>query len=227
MPAPVVALTILDGDTLERDGLPTSDSLVLVVVRAPETNATHPNVLCVPTQRIPMSAAERLLAHPRQVLMSNAPSLHYYGEQWHDSAQARQAPEVIFLVNSLLCRKLGLADALERGEFFYKASLHLSIEDEVFHPDHSELTIMFNIVLKVERGIQLIPGSSASYRRIGWCPVEKFVTMTETRNPTIFDNTLSPLQICVQGLCIKSSLMALYHQVGSIAQNAEMSRPQG
>lgn len=213
MHAPVAALTILDGDTLQDDGLPTSDSLVLVVIRDPETNITHPNVLCVPTQRIPMSVAQQLRAYPNQVPPNDARSLCYYGEKWFDSVHNRESTEVVFLVNSLLCRKLGLADALERKEFCYKTSLYLSIKDEVFHQDHSELTVMFNFIVKIHNGSRLIPKCSASYSSIGWCSVEKFLKITETRNPTIFDTSLSPLQICVQGLCIKSSLIALEHQI--------------
>lgn len=220
MYAPVVALTILDANTLEDCGRPSLDSRALVVVRNPETNITHPNVLCVPTQRIPKKVAQQLLGASNHIHVNDGPSLCYYPEEWHDNSRNSESPEVIFLVNSLLCRKLGLADALEFEYCAYKASLYLSIKDEVFHPDHSEMTIMFNIIVKIRSGINLIPMRTSSYNSIGWCSLGKFLEIIETRNPTIFDVSLSPVQICVQGLCIKSSSIAIEHQLQANSMGA-------
>jgi hypothetical protein len=59
--SPVLSLTVLDAATLD-DGVLLPDSSVLIVARRPGTNPTHPNVISVPTQRVPESLHRDIVA---------------------------------------------------------------------------------------------------------------------------------------------------------------------
>jgi hypothetical protein len=83
IPAPVLALTLVDGGSLSPAGKVTIDSRVLLAVRDPETNETHPGVVSVPTQRIPQGSFQQLplprftktrAIHPRYFLKAIRPT---------------------------------------------------------------------------------------------------------------------------------------------------------
>ena len=101
--SPVIAVTIIDC-------VPESDRFgeVLLVVRNPQTNATHPGTVSVPTQRVP-PAVLPLLTRTE------------VSERWSSNERLSGHKAEIFVVESVLARKLGLADALEAGTIAFEA----------------------------------------------------------------------------------------------------------
>src|SRR5436305_9094016 len=101
--ASVLALTIIDGDTLQ-DGKIVEDTQLLLVVRNPEANLTHPNIISVPTQRIPN---ELLLGYLRSSSVehqddSSATTI-FDGEIFNSNVANGHNP-LVYAVESLLSR---------------------------------------------------------------------------------------------------------------------------
>ena len=82
--SPVLSLTVLDARTLP-EGILRPDSLLLVVVRRPDCNPTHPNVVSVPTQRLPRSLFCELL-HGARELSGEMHSSRYAGNDVDSAA---------------------------------------------------------------------------------------------------------------------------------------------
>jgi hypothetical protein len=116
---------------------------------------------------------------------------------------------LIYLVNSLLCGKLGVSDPLEHKAIAYTAFLRALVLGTVKHPDHDEYTAMLNAVVVVNEGASLFPSSTASYSHMIWCPVDRFFETARQKDPLLLHDTLTPIQYCIHGLCIKSAFNVL------------------
>src|SRR3954463_11005563 len=123
--SPGLSLTLVDATTM-RDGVLLATSDVLIAARRPGANRTHPNVVSVPTQRIPASLhADLLSAASHEETTDRGVSFFDGGEV--DSGFDDGHHPVVFAVESLLGRKLGLAEALENGEVEYRAALRAGV----------------------------------------------------------------------------------------------------
>ncbi len=180
---PVVALTIVDSKL--------SGPLV-TAVRSEGSNLTHPNVLSVPTMRVPAGIARLWLPH----------------------LGATSIPDDIgvgSMVSGLMCRKLGLGDSLELRRFTYElvriqAWQGISVIDSDDPEYGIERLTMFNVIVRVTTGASLLPRETASYELIRWHRQDTFETVAETRDLTPIGPDYDPIRVCVHGLCVRTTL---------------------
>jgi hypothetical protein len=130
-PTTVISAMILDGKTTGSGDTITPETKILIGVRNPQTNLTHPGVVSTPTQRVPKS----LFASILQLSKKNKRSFNFnssFPEQIFDAYQL-QAPlfdsqrqtghnAVMYAVESLLVAKLGLAEPLQRAALHFTAT---------------------------------------------------------------------------------------------------------
>jgi hypothetical protein len=180
---PVLALTVLREVAGSRQ--------ILVGVRDPRANRTHPDVASVPTRRVP-----DLLAREWQSMIRKDRGAEY--------------PGLAGEITALLGLKLGLADPLERGEVTFRigsvgASQGISVigEDHAGVPETEELT-MFNAEIVLERGADLLPKATASYSALVWAELDAFTRMVRMHEVEQLDAGLNAL-FCAYGLCLQTS----------------------
>lgn len=215
----ILALTIIKGTTALKYEI-TNDSQILVCVRDSKANKTHPDVVSVPTQRIPTVLAEQVLGESSSIgsnkdtkLLSNTPI-------FCDELDGHN--ELLYMIESLLCRKLGLSNALEEGLFRFKAILAGNLIGKANYPNlnTSEHLQMLNAVVFVEVGADLVPEQTASYRKIHWTPsTSSFLEMWHNgQDPTVIGLTAEQAGgVCVDGLCISSTAdIVEAHSNGSV-----------
>lgn len=191
--SPVLALTLLRPR-------PDGRYQILVGVRSPESNRTHPNVASVPTQRIKSSAVARCWI--QRLRRSGGASLVMRNDLRGE-------------VSYLLARKLGLADPLEYGHVRFGA-LKLSAaqgrsvigETPTGEPLTERLT-MFNCSVLLREGADHIPRKTASYDPLVWAEVDDFVAMARTRDAGRLKAGLENSFACAYGLCLQTSLEML------------------
>jgi hypothetical protein len=210
----VLALTIIDGSTIHL-GRIDEETKVLLAVRNPNTNSTHPNVISVPTQRIPQSMLENLISSTPVHHQDQQSGTMILGGDIFDANTTNGSNALIFGVESLLSRKLGLADYLENNKVRFVVRLAGVVTGVVTHPDHSENTSMINAVVIITEGAQFFPTSSASYSHIIWTNVSTFFKTAAEKNSLLLSSDLSPFEYCIHGLCIMSAYNVIAHSLGT------------
>ena len=177
---PVLAASLLR----RRDG----DWEILTGVRNPAANRTHPDVVSVPTLRVPEVVARH----------------------WPDGDDGSVMREV----TNLLARKLGVADALELG-LISLASRHFggwqgtSVIGEDDAGLITEDLTMFNACVEVVSGADLFPARTAAYDPLLWARLPDFLRMVRTREVAHLGVDLDPIQFCAYGLCLTTAERAL------------------
>ena len=208
----VLALTVVRPNGESTDGH--ADGFdVLSCVRDRSVNLTHPDVVSVPTQRIPISIGNELEA-------LGTPN-GSYGETTllasdrYSSQDSDGHNPMIYIVESLLSRKMGVADALESGDLEFTAELVGYHHGHARYPagtgvnhdiDDDEELKMLNLRVEVTRGADLFPDQTVSYKTQNWSRVSEFLEMWDAKDPLIIG--LTPEQAfgcCVDGLCIAST----------------------
>jgi len=195
----VLTLTIIDASTLV-DGKVSKDSMVRICVRDEKTNRTHPNVVSVPTQRIPKPLAQIIIADSVKTGVHDNTILWKQGLVSNEDVDGRDA--VIFAVESLLSRKLGVASILEKDGLSFDAGLagtHLGVAKYDNLNDEEKLH-MVNIQVYVTNGTDQFPEITASYNFTDWMSVEEFLNAWDNRH-----NPESEIRLCVGGLCCLST----------------------
>ncbi len=202
---PILALTIMDEIKQK----------ILIAVRSRETNPTHPDVASVPTGRIPTALYDDLIqgageGYPVQDFVQTSKEYGvdiYPNSQFVNNQEASAHNSVIHSVESLMTKKLGLAEALEKNMIEFKARARLVLHGNAHYPnlfqdgiDHKEEIDMLNIEVLVKEGADLFPSKTASYRDIVWASLEEFTQMTQ--NKDVCHLGLNGFQTCVDGLCV-------------------------
>ena len=206
--SPVLALTIVDGETLDSGNLKL-DSRMMVAVRDPKTNLSHPDVISVPTQRVPPTFLGEVLAGA-ELVKEDGPCRHLRSREADSTLDNGETP-LIFAVESLMSKKLGVGDALERKEVTFHASLRLFLDGVVENPETAEgvprreRLAMANILVAIDRGAALFPARTASYSRLLWTSIETFLSSARTKSTLALDPGLDPIRYCIYGLCIAST----------------------
>lgn len=214
-PSPVVALTMLDGGSLA-NGRATPSSKLLAVVRWPDTNPTHPNVVSVPTHRVTAGLWEELRATASPA--GRTPDAVLYSARDVSNLRANSHNPVALAVDLILAKKLGLGDALVKGIFSYRAGVRLTTSGVVAYETPNpygprERIRMLGIRVVVTAGAELLPLSTASYSPILWVGVGEFLRSVDTKDPSDLGPEFDPFEHCIHGLCIASSSGILRHEV--------------
>lgn len=200
----VISLVLTQGGN--DSGQPISrSSQIMMVVRDPRTNDTHPSVISVPTGRIPSILFHELALGEWAGERNGASRLFSWGRQ---SSHAPKLHEpAIYCVKSLMALKLGLGDALERGSVHFDAGVIAVTRGQSHyakgHRPEVETIAMVTMLVDVREGSDQIPERTASYSVIRWVPVQQFLRSIEQRDPSVVN--LDPLELCIHGLCISSA----------------------
>jgi hypothetical protein len=203
-PATVVALSIFDlsgGASASID----ATTKMQVVVRDPISNVKHPNVISVPTQRVP-EALIRAMVNTVDAETEDAHTTYYRGPAVDVSVRGHHP--IVFAVESILARKLEVASDLELGRIKYQALLRAISVGKSHYPnlpaiETEEYVLMANIMVLVTSGAELFPKQTTSYSHILWIDVKDFLTTVHKRNP--LEIGLDPFEYCIHGLCISTT----------------------
>ncbi len=132
---------------------------------------------------------------------------------------------LIYAVDSLMTRKLGLADALEQRLLRYQARVAVLMRGISDVSDQEENAVvtrpvdMINVAVQIECGDDLFPRESASYSRIRWVDVPTFLDVALTRDVTMLAEDLNIFEFCVRGLCVRTTCEVLKRR--TIASNSK------
>lgn len=217
--SPVLSLTIVDGTTLVGGQLDRT-SKVLVVVRDEVSNPTHPNVVSVPTQRLPAPLYEAIVAGTEIVGDDQTGSVRYYAKKAVDDARANGHDSLVYAVEALAARKLGLADALERGKVRLRSSLCSRVDGVAVYeaaegpPDYERIS-MLNVVVQVDGGTLELPLRTDSYSLMAWSNVSSFLAGVQSRDASVISPTFDPIELCVHGVCLTAASASLSRLLGS------------
>jgi hypothetical protein len=215
-PVPVVALTIVNSKNNQIRET-TRDSELLVVVRDVTTNLTHPNVISVPTQRIPVSLFSDIIGSGKLAIKTQ--STTYFTGEWIANNRQNGHNPIIYAIEALLARKLGAANALETRTLAFESQLKAMMVGQSYHPQlpierRYENISMLNIKVFIDRYNHEFPSQTASYSHILWTSVETFIETVQKKQPEILEPNLDPLEYCIHGLCIWSTYNILGHELG-------------
>jgi len=221
-PSPVLSISLFDGVAGDAD-LRSERARLQVVVRDPQTNATHPNVISMPTQRIPRSLFRAITASAEREAVIGATTFYEAGEI--DNLSPSPHHPVVYAVENLLSRKLGVADALESGALGFRAALRAvtlgkSVYSDNESSERTEHIAMANVRVIVTCGAEYFPARTPSYSTIFWVSVDQFMKTVQQKDPLILN--LNPFEYCIHGLCISTAYDLLAHRFG-FKRYAELS----
>lgn len=208
----VLSLVVLDGTA--EVGSVTEDSQVLVTIRDPLNNRTHPGVVSVPTIRLPASLAVEL----RQVqhVSNQFGATELFESAAVNSWDTDGHSPITFAVKTLFCQKLGVADALESGELFFSAGVAASSAGWSYYDDEpsasGEFIRMTTLMVSIARGVGMFTSQTASYSSVAWRKVGTFLRAARARDVSTLG--YDPLGICIHGLCIASAHDVLAARLG-------------
>jgi hypothetical protein len=216
--SPVLALTILDGRSLD-GGVLRPDSKVLAVVRRPETNPTHPNVVSVPTERIPQLVYDEIVAGSTVLGRDPVRQAVYFRADVVDSLVHNKHHPVIYATKSLMSYKLGLTEGLVSGRVRVRATLCAKVDgvavyDNVGPENVYEPVSMLNVVVAITHGQDELPMCTSSYSLAAWSSVTAFLEAVAKKDPGLIGDDFDPLEFCVHGVCMTSAAVALTRLMG-------------
>lgn len=208
----VLSLVVLDGAT--EDSLVTEDLRILVSVRDPINNRTHPGVVSVPTIRIPTALAADL--RQGQHVHSQFGSTELFDCATVNSLDAGGHSPVIFAVKATLCQKLGVAEALESGGLHFRAAIAASTSGWSYYDNEpsptAEFIRMTTLLVFITKGVNTFSSQTSSYSSVMWCEVGKFLGAAQARDVSALD--YDPVSICIHGMCIASAYDILASKLG-------------
>jgi hypothetical protein len=195
----VLALTVIDCNAPDRE--------ILLGVRVPATNRTHPGVVSTPTQRLQWP-------HLRPLCSGVGISGTSSDAVTFDLDQSPTSPLVRYAVDALLACKLDVGAALERGHLRYEASIVSLTLGEALYPnlppaEGLEEILMLNVLVGVWQGADLFPRRSASYDPIAWVSAERFTQAVRSKDVFLLFPDGNPLELCIYGMCVATSSSAL------------------
>jgi hypothetical protein len=221
---PVVALTIISGGA-DSVGHVSKEMSMLVVVRDRRTNQTHPDVVSVPTQRIPRAVFEAIVESAVSTELCNMTLL--YDSEEVDSRVINGNDPMVYAVESLLSRKLGVSNVLETGDLSFRAKLrgvrHGTSVHRLMNSGGalSEQIAMANVLVTITAGAARFVRRTKSYSHIRWVSIEKFIESVRKKDPIHLD--LNPMKYCIHGLCISTAHDILTKECDDPALNAVMT----
>lgn len=189
----------------------------LLGVRRPSLlNARHPNVLSVPTMRLPPGLFELLTADVPDPAGTSG-TVAIAAKAVPVGRGARAASDTAFVVESLLAGKLGVADALQRGALHGQIRPRFLSVEQVSDPlgtDRSEWTAMLTYEVRLDVGAAEIPAATGCYSRLLWVESARIPRALAQHDALFLDETLNAVEVCVQGLCVRVAAELLNLQPG-------------
>lgn len=237
-PSPVVALTIATVRRQEKDkiydlvgwdgrcSMHGEIDRFISVMRRPETNVTHPNILSAPTDRVPHAIFHAMTDGPtvEPVQKPRHGGYTFYKPQPVASENESGHHPLVYAVDSILAKKMGVARELEEGVIRYRAWLAVVCLGYASYPLHCpyekcvecahEPMRMANVVVEVDDDtMDRFPEQSAAYNEIRRTPLGVFMSRYRRggkgghflRRPG--DSVES--EDYISGLCLPSSLDVL------------------
>ena len=234
-PAPVLSVSIIDKNTLSENGVITPESNILVGVRCALTHLTHPDVVSIPTQRIPEKLLDDYYEEGIEtgveeitlpVLASEIFKIQP-GKNYAITDESSSHDPLKYAVESILSKKLLLGQALEEKKITFTAEPAIAITGFVLYEKtgdtlpgvevevegrkfFKEYLTMYNIMVKI-LNIEYIPADTPSYSDVRWAKIRDFIRMVETKNVEVLHSLFGnrSIQICVHGLCLASAYLYL------------------
>lgn len=210
--SPVLALTIIDDCSVSRPFEFNAASKILLGVRDPENNDTHPNVVSVPTKRIPFDVFAGIDVKITHEVKKEFSKTYLLSESNPDPRENGHS-HLNFAVKSILAEKLGLADQMETKTVSFKARLGGVVFGTVKHEEFKEKTCMYNALVMLS-GCSHVPPRTASYRSLLWTPVQNFIHAAAEKDLNAISEELNPFEFCIHGLCVMSSFNVLTAVIG-------------
>lgn len=234
-PAPVISLTVQN-----------KDDDVLVGVRDPKTNPTHPNVVSTPTMRLPKWLMDSIIRRydkipierpgenfPEQIdeaykILSKY-SLFTREEDTCCDPYVGDVDPLVYAVEGLLARKLGLADKLILGKAAFIAKPTTLLKGKVLYEYSDKVNVGQEVEIDGEKffeeyidmcGLEvrffnpdIIPESTHSYSELHWMTKEQFRDLTELRSPFLLPDVFGNkgVDYCTHGMCILSAYSHVQH----------------
>lgn len=187
---------------------------VLLGVRRSSLNSPrHPDVLSTPTMRVPYSFMAQVLTAQQVAICDAAPptfvAISDPGKCPIGVPYSLASPGA-FLVEALMCRKLGLGSAIVSGEFSGVLSME-ALAFDLVHDDHDgyEQTLMLTYGCVPTRGASAVPSASAAYSRMDWVDASLVDAATRSKDPQLLLPDASPIEVCIHGLCVRSAAFVL------------------
>lgn len=218
--ASVIALTLVDSSTLLAGDI-VPDTRVWIGVRRSETNITHPDIVSVPTQRIPAALAESILGKNYWT----RGKIEQLSPIWTASKNKNGHDLVIFAVKALLSMKVGVSDLLECGQIEFSATPALFTVNYAHYPNLidkrnapypvNELLRMINLRVHIEKGCALFPKMTASYSHARWVRVQDYQRMMDGKDVSAIG--LDGFKFCVDGLCIATTSQIIKQELDARA----------
>ncbi|WP_433280347.1 hypothetical protein [Micromonospora sp. CA-244673] len=202
---PVVSLLMYRDDSRSQ--------VLLGVRRQSATSTRHPDVLSTPTMRIPVSTMVDLLSAESERSVELVPPYFMSLPQrraWQVGVPYSLATPQAFVAEALIARKLGLAPALVDGDL--RAELRQSaLAYDLVHDDEGgyEQTLMLTMSCQLSVSPPALPSSSPGYSLLAWVDAGEVGTAVTTKDPVRLVPGVSPLQVCIHGLCVRSAAFAL------------------
>jgi hypothetical protein len=115
---------------------------------------------------------------------------------------------IAYLVESLLARKLGQAEALVGGQLSGDATPAAIAIDQVLDPasEHGapEITQMLTVRVRLDAGPDVFPARTESYSSLHWVSAADLPLAVRGNRPTDLVPDID-LNVCLQGLCVRSA----------------------
>ncbi len=198
---PVISCAVFDSAERRR--------LLLGVRRNIANSPRHPGVLSTMTMRLPWEFFSAI-ADPFDIDPDAAgvyPILD--AQRMTVGSNTSNSDCLLYCVESLLTRKLGLADHLAMGRFAAIARVEALAIDEVADPQgggDAEWTAMLTVTTDVTLGAELIPSETGAYSRLIWGEADKVGAAYRSHDALLLDDSLDPIEVCIAGLCIRSAV---------------------
>lgn len=226
---PVMALTILDGNTLGPQNDVTENTRILTGVRTIHQK-THVGVVSTPTGRLWNMSEYREIIGTARYLGTNFVRTEGGVFPFSDFRQEMQPPIRIgedsvdplgFAVDRLLCSKLGCADLIAQGTLSYTSRVAAVMTGTVLHPVdpnkhdgevYREYNHMLNVIVVVDQGADLFPKETAAYKPLLWGTVGDFNAGVTLRSSSKINPQYDEGNYCVRGMCVNSSFYALQNR---------------
>jgi hypothetical protein len=192
-------------ESLDRPGM------VLLGIRRRATNFRHPGVLSTPTQRLPQvlfsACAEGCgIERPGDFMDGRFAIAEDVAVKPLGGGGVSDA--IVYAVSHLMCRKLGMADALE-SNLVAGHLRRLGIAAELVADPQgtglAERTIMLTVGVMLESGASLVPSQTAAYSTLAWARKNEIGSAVRTKDALVLVPDADPFEVCLDGLCVRSA----------------------